>query len=305
MSLRPTTHARLRMAGFIAASMAFAIAALAQEAMPESNLAASLRDRYATLSEQLEQSPIQRGLYLESAEASRASQGDVYAVVNYPFAIISDSFTRPENWCEALILHLNVKYCHATARDERPGLSVAIGKKTEQPLSETHRIEFTYEVTASGPDYARIVLGARKGPLGTRNYNISLELIELGSEQSFLHIRYAYSYGLMARFAMRVYLATSGSAKVGFTMIDSEKGRPPHLIGGVRGALERNTMRYYLAIDAYLGALATPAPERFEESLERWFTTTERYALQLHEVDHDAYLTMKRQEYLRQRQMPP
>jgi hypothetical protein len=31
-------------------------------------------------------------------------------------------------------------------------------------------------------------------------------------------------------------------------------------------------MRYYLAIDACLGALATPAPERFEESLERWFT---------------------------------
>lgn len=64
-------------------------------------------------------------------------------------------------------------------------------------------------------------------------------------------------------------------------------------------------MRYYLAIDAHLGALATPAPERFEESLERWFTATERYALQLHEVDHDAYLTMKRREHLRQQQMPP
>jgi hypothetical protein len=63
-------------------------------------------------------------------------------------------------------------------------------------------------------------------------------------------------------------------------------------------------MRYYLAIDAHLGALTAPAPERFEESLKRWFTATERYALQLHEVDYDAYLTMKRREYLRQ-QMPP
>jgi hypothetical protein len=278
--------------------------ALAQETLSESDPAAALRDRYAALNEQLEQSPIQRGLYLESAETSRASRGDIYAVVDYPFATISDTFTRPENWCEALILHLNVKYCHASTRDTRPVLSVAVGKKTEQPLSETHRVEFTYEVTASEPDYTQIILGARKGPLGTRNYNISLELIALGNDQSFLHIRYAYAYGLMARLAMRLYLATSGSAKVGFTMIDSEESRPPHLIGGVRGALERNTMRYYLAIDAYLGALATPAPDRLEESLERWFTATERFALQLHEVDHDTYLTMKRREYLRQQISP-
>jgi hypothetical protein len=59
-----------------------------------------------------------------------------------------------------------------------------------------------------------------------------------------------------------------------------------------------------LAIDACLGALASPAPERFEESLEWWFTATERFALQLHEADHDAYLTMSAVEYLRQ-QTPP
>jgi len=63
-------------------------------------------------------------------------------------------------------------------------------------------------------------------------------------------------------------------------------------------------MRYYLAIDAYLGALATPIPQRFDESLERWFMATERYATQLHEVDHDSYVTMKHREYVRQ-QIPP
>jgi hypothetical protein len=256
------------------------------------------------LSEQLEQSPIQRGLRLESVENSRASQGDIYAVVDYPFTTISAILIRPENWCEVLILHLNVKYCHATTADERAVLSVAIGKKIEQPLRETHRVEFTHETIASRPDYTQIVLAARKGPLGTRDYHISLELIALDGERSFLHLRYAYAYGLLARRAMRIYLATSGSAKVGFTMIDGEEGCPPHLVGGVRGALERNTMRYYLAIDAHLDALTAPAPERFEESLTRWFAATERYSLQLHEVDYDAYLTMKRREYLRQ-QMPP
>jgi hypothetical protein len=304
MSPRPATHAWLQMATFVAASMARALAALAEVAMPESDPAASLRDRYAALSEQLEQSSLQQGLYLESVESSRALRGDIYAVVDYPFATIRDTFTSPENWCDALILHLNVKYCHAAIRGERTVLSVAIGKKIDQPLSETYRVEFTYNVAASGADYMQVDLDARKGPLGTRHYDIALELIALEGERAFLHVRYSYTYGLMARLAMRIYLATSGRGKVGFTMVGSENNHPPHLVGGVRGALERNTMRYYLAIDAYLGALATPAPQRFEESLERWFTATERYALQLHEVDHDAYLTMKRREYLRQQALP-
>ena len=109
----------------------------------------------------------------------------------------------------------------------------------------------------------------------------------------------------MARLAMRLYLSNSDSAKVGFTVIEGKKGAAPHLIGGVRAAQERNTMRYYLALEAYLSALATPAPDRFDESLERWFTATERYALQLHEVDHDVYIEMKRREHLRQQQTPP
>lgn len=294
----------LQASALVVVSMTSTMNAFAQEAPSESDPAAALRGRYAALVELLEQSPIQQGLYLESAETSRSSRGDIYAVVDFGFGTISDTFTRPENWCEALILHLNVKYCRVIGRDERPVLSVAIGKKTEQPLKETRRVEFTYEITALGPDYSQIVLGAKKGPLGTRNYHILLELIALDSEHSFLHIRYAYAYGVMARLAMRLYLGES-SAKVGFTMIEGEKGRPPHLIGGVRGALERNTMRYYLAIDAHLRALETPASDRFEESLERWFAATERYALQLHEVEHDAYIKMKRREHLRQQQTLP
>jgi hypothetical protein len=284
-----------------ATCVACTLTALAQA--PEANTAASLRDRYASLSEQLEHSPLQRGLYLESSEGSGAAQGDLYAVVSYPFATISDSLSRPESWCEALILHLNIKYCRSSIRGADTVLSVAIGRKTEQPLSDAYRVEFAYKVAASGTDYMQIDLDASKGPLGTRNSHIALELIALEGERSFLHVQYSYTYGLMARLAMAIYLATSGHGRVGFTMVSNGKASP-HLVAGVRGSLERNTMRYYLALDAYLGTLATPEPQRFEESLERWFADTERYAVQLHEVDHDAYLKMKRNEYLRQHTAP-
>jgi hypothetical protein len=99
---------------------------------------------------------------------------------------------------------------------------------------------------------------------------------------------------------MKMYLATTGSDKVGFTVIGDPNDPQPEFIGGVRGAIERNTMRYYLAIDAYLGALATPADRRFEQSLERWFSATELYPRQLREIDREAYFAMKRSEYQRQ-----
>ena len=59
-------------------------------------------------------------------------------------------------------------------------------------------------------------------------------------------------------------------------------------------------MRYYLAFEAYLHALSSPEPQRFEASLERWFAHTELFARQLREVSHDDYINMKRGQYLRQ-----
>ena len=60
------------------------------------------------------------------------------------------------------------------------------------------------------------------------------------------------------------------------------------------------TVRCCLALCA---ALAAPEPERFERSLEVWFDATEAYAAQLHEMDRDAYLSMKRQEHQRQQML--
>ena len=59
-------------------------------------------------------------------------------------------------------------------------------------------------------------------------------------------------------------------------------------------------MRYYLAFDAYLRTLSSPASKRFEQSLEIWFADTERFARQLREVKHDDYIAMKLEQYQRQ-----
>jgi hypothetical protein len=100
--------------------------------------------------------------------------------------------------------------------------------------------------------------------------------------------------GLPAKLAMQGYLATAGAGKVGFTRT-GDSG----YIGGMRGAVERNTMRYYLAIDAYLASLAAPADQQRTRRLEIWFAATEQYARQLHELDRADYLAMKQSEFRR------
>ena len=61
----------------------------------------------------------------------------------------------------------------------------------------------------------------------------------------------------------------------------------------MRGTVERNTMRYYLAIEAYLDSLDKPPAQQLDARLRQWFDATEQYARQLHEVDKESYLAMQ------------
>jgi len=267
---------------------------------PAGDPVAALLAQHDALSAEFARSPFEQPLHVDSSEGPRQSEGEVFGVVEHPIAAVVEAFANPAHWCDTLILHLNVKYCRAGEGESGNRLSVAIGRKRDRELSGTSRVEFAYRVVASQPDYLDVVLEAARGPLGTGNYLVELEAVRLDDARSFVHMRYSYRYGTRARFAMRLYLATSGSGKVGFTSVGEAGADGPKLIRGVRGAIERNVMRYFLAIDAYLGVRSLPEPERFEASLDRWFSATERYPRQLHELDRDEYLALKRREYLRQ-----
>ncbi|WP_446904333.1 hypothetical protein [Burkholderia sp. YIM B11467] len=264
------------------------------------NGAAALLDRYHSLGAQLKDNAFRRPLYLESSESSSSLKGDIYAVVDYPFAVVNsqlnDPAQGPTNWCAVLILHLNTKYCHASSGSNGPVLDVNVGRKIQQKLSDTYRLQFRYRVAAATADYFQTDLTADSGPMGTKDYRIALEAVPVGASRTFLHLTYSYGFGTVGRMAMKTYLATVGSEKVGFTPAGDASVAKPQYIGGVRGLLERNTMRYYLAIDTYLATLDKPLDQR----LARWFDATEQYPLQLHEVERSAYLQMKAQEVQRQ-----
>ena len=280
--------------------MAFSSAGLALASVPETPSPASLQAKYVSLGERLQHNPFRRALALDSSESSSDLKGDIYALVDHPFSTVSAALNGAEEWCDVLILHLNTKHCHATTDKTRTTLTVYIGKKTPQPIDDAYPIEFSYRVAAATTKYLEIQLNAEKGPLSTRDYRIQLQAMPVGDDRTFLHLTYSYAYGLAGRLAMKSYLATIGRGKVGFTLTGKQSSGQPEYVGGMRGLAERNTMRYYLAIDAYLGALPTATPLQLQKRLQSWFNATEQYPRQLREVDRTAYIDMKRREYLRQ-----
>ncbi|MBP1752878.1 MAG: hypothetical protein H6Q57_1714, partial [Geobacteraceae bacterium] len=71
----------------------------------------------------------------------------------------------------------------------------------------------------------------------------------------------------------------------------------PVYVSGVRGSVERNAVRYYLAIQTYMDTLSIPWNQRFEKRISRWFDLTARFPRQLYEMDKGEYLATKRREH--------
>ena len=250
----------------------------------------ALRARHQTLAPQLAKNAFGGPLVLESEEVSRRIDGDVYAVVSHPFKAVSAALSDPAQWCEILILHLNTKHC----RQGDARVDIRVGKKHPQAVDAASLLSFIWRPPVQRSDYLSVRMDAAEGPYDTRDYRLFVEAVPLEGGRTFLHMGYALSYGGASDLAMRLYLGTIARDKVGFT-----EGRDGP-VGGMRGVVERNTMRYFLAIDAYLDSLSAPAGQQLEKRLQAWFDQTEKYPRQLHEVERDAYLRMKRAEVQRQ-----
>ena len=268
-----------RLAAVLVAAMG--TATFAQPSPPSD--AEALRARLAELRPALERNDFGRPLHIDSDEAGGAHSGTVHALVPQPFPTVSSGLSEARNWCALLTLPFNVLRCEA--RGDR--LAVHIGRKPQTPIEDATRIELRFAVVARSADFLQVQLSAPTGPAGTRDYRIAFAATPADRGGTFVRMNYGYSHGTLSKLALQTYLSTSGAAKVGFSRVDG------NLVGGVRGVTERNTMRYFLAIEAFLHSLSAPEGERLRVRLERWFEATERYPRQLREMTREEYLALK------------
>ncbi len=288
-SRRPHAHLALR------ALLLLALAASALSAWAGDAGAPQLQRWYQELRDISQRSPFGVPLHMQSEERNDQVSAEVHAILEHPFDTVKTALGSPASWCEIAPLNVTVKACTYQAQGQESLLTLYIGRKFYQRPQEAASQPYQFMVQVGEGGTLSVVLSAFKGLFGTTANRFRLEAAGVQG-RTVIAMHTSYIQGAAAKLATAVYLATLGRDKVGFSREEAGPGRPAGYVKGLRGMVERNIMRYYLAIEAFLDTQSVPAPHRFEALLNRTYELMERYPLQLHDLEKAEYLDAKRRE---------
>jgi hypothetical protein len=259
-----------------------------------------LRETYHRNMAKLQTNSFGLPLFLESFEQAKTVHVDVYGIFDYPFSSVVNVLKVPANLCDIVSLHPNVKACTYKEVTGAWLLTSYIGRKVYQAPEDTRQVIYHYRNVDQQQGYLDIILTADAGPFGTKDHRMRFEALSLDEGRTFIHVSYSYSDTIALRLAGKAYFATLGWGKVGFTVTGTDRSGNPVYIGGPRGAIERNAVRYYLAIQSFMNTLHYPEKKRFSMRISEWYDLTTRYRKQLFELEKKDYLTFKTKEHMNQ-----
>ena len=248
--------------------------------------APGLRAKYAALEPQLRNSQFQGPLYLDSVETRAAARATSMAWSSIPSPASSAALAKPANWCDILILHLNIKYCRGNAGPGYPAGGAGRAAKYDQPVTEASLLAFAWRAVAATP---RVPGRRARRPRAARSERATIGSCwrrcrsRAAAPSSTWAMRSATA--ALGQLAMSTYLATIGRDKVGFT----PAARP---IGGSRatsaepGAWPSATpcATTWRSTPSWRALSAPPAEQLENAGWRHWFAATEKYPAQLHEM---------------------
>jgi len=255
----------------------------------------SLIDKYHQIEKELKKSSSAIPFYLESSMSQNGSHVDIYGTIKYPFDIVKNGLQLPTNWCDIVLLHTEVRACTYKKVNDTWLLTLYNVKKFQDPLGDAYQMKFEYRITQQLGFFA-ISLSAPEGPFSTKDHQIGLEVLPLDEGRTFIHLRYSLRYSPLGYFLMKSYFLIFGGGRIGFSVIGTDRDGNSVYVGGLRGAIESDVLRYYLAILAYMDTLKIPIEQRFEKRISQWYDLTTRYKRQLFKMEKEEYLTYKRQD---------
>jgi hypothetical protein len=268
---------------------------ISHAAAPSRSGPEGLADEFHTLESKLEKSSFGIPVWLESSAGSGASNADMYGIVSYPFDTVQNELSVPSHWCDVVMPHINVRACtYEKLKDERL-LTIYSVNRFYQPLKDAYRMKFGFHQVVNQPFYFDISLEAHEGPFNTKDHLFEFEAIPIDSARTFVHLSYSYHYNFLGYLAMKSYLALFGRGKIGFSITGVKKGNPVY-VSGLRGATERNVVRYYLGIVAYLDTLGFAPEQRFDKRIAKWYELTGEYGKQLFEMGKEEYIASKKED---------
>ena len=257
--------------------------------------APALAARQEALAPRLAAGPLGLPLVIESSGDGGRTLGEIHALLDQTFDLVVSQLRTPSHWCRVLVLQLNVKGCLHDPLVNSDTITVLSGRKGYESPGSAQVLRFAFRVVAADSGLLHVELAAPSGPLGTSDYRITLAAVP-APQGSFVKLAYGYDTSMLSRAATSAYLATGGLDKVGFSTVGTGADGRPIPVSGARGIVERNAVRYYLAIRADLESPAQPGTAPTEATFRRWFDLTERWPRQLHELDWSTYIDGKRRE---------
>ncbi len=274
------------LSGLITLAAALALPALAQDA-------GSLSALHSSINHLLTDEDAYPPFYLDAEAHDRIERGTAAFYVPKPFDRLSAALSRIAAWCDILPLHLNVKGCLYDATAQPQVLTLFLGHKEYQEPDDAHRVDYQF-MSEVRDGYLGVRLFAEEGPMGMSDLDVEFDAMPVGDE-TFARLRTSEQQSWLSSKAVHVYLATKGSDKRGISVVGNDESGRPIYVDGEKAAIERNVLRYFFALTAFLDAAETAGGETFERALEKWFDATERYP-QLHELERQEYLAAKRRE---------
>ena len=239
---------------------------------------------------------------MRSDEQGDTLFADVLMDIPVSYTEFRQRLSAPRRWCDFLILHLNIKSCVAQERQGQETLVLYAGRKHYQPPEITYKLEYRFQLQDNREQFFEVLMDAPRGPLSTADYRIHLRAIPYAGK-TVVALGLNYKQSFISRAATYSYLNTLGRDKVGFSLLNETSAEDPNYVGGVKGVIERNVMRYFLALQIYLQSDIRADSESFKQRLIAWYRASEQYHRQLYEYEQDIYLQAKQQEYLNQQQL--
>ena len=258
--------------------------------------AAQFQKWYQELRELAPHSPFGVPLSMQSEERNDRVTAEVHGILEYPFDTVKAALNTPVALCEFIPLSVTIKACTYQSQAQDALLTLYIGWKYYQEPREASSQPYHYAVQATEPGTVSVVLSALKGLFGTTAHRFQLDVAGVHG-RTVVVLRSSYVQSAASKLATAIYLATLGRDKVGFSHEDAGPGVPPGYVQGLRGMVERNIMRYYLGLEAFLDTETVPAPHRREARINAAYELMERYPLQLHDLERVEYLDVKRREH--------
>lgn len=235
-------------------------------------------------------------LHARVSVAENVVDCDILAVVARPAGQVMALLGSGRGWCEFALLHHNVKACVEEAAGGGRHIVFHVGTKHYQPVASSRPLRYDLRMERSGSELLSARLSPLPAPADGGDGIALVEAVVLDDARTGVRVRFRETLGAGTRLLAAGYFATFGRDKAGFTVTGTDAlGRPVH-VGGLAGAIERNAVRHFLALETVLEA-RQGVDAAAERRLARWFARTERHARQLHEMDWTEYRDIKLREF--------